>query len=232
MMMLSMSRWFLAVAAVACLLGGSCEGAATENETDSVHVSPKCAAVLLVGAGSIGAVAASALTPIALCSIGIYSTGIAGGSYAASWQSTMPLVAKGSLFAGLQSAAMSGTTLTVTAGAMLGGAVSISYLQDICTRVNEADPDSTEGQIYETSLMLVTKASGAQEKMMAYCESSPTCSAIKASSVQASVATVKAISYVATETVSAFWEGWKRGYEKGKKQEEEAIYDVIEDARK
>lgn len=65
---------------------------------------PKFSVIALV---SVFAAAAFA-TPTALFYAGFGPTGIVKGSIAAGWQSTMPLVAKGSTFAWLQSATMSG----------------------------------------------------------------------------------------------------------------------------
>lgn len=204
-------HWLLLVAA-ACLMLKNCgvvamiddEGAA---ENDSVNVSPKCAAVLLVGAGSFGVIATNAVVPLVLGTLGFGVAGVAGGSVASWWQSTMPLIAKGSLFATLQSIAMGGTTVPVAVGAIMGGAVGTAYLQQLCSYVDETDPNSAEGRLFEMSLALVTKTREGQENMKHFCESSPTCSAVVATSV---------------ETVSALWKSLKHGYNEAKMHYEQA----------
>lgn len=114
-----------------------------DDNEKGVNISRNCATVLLVTAG-VSAGAISVLTPVAACTAGFCQAGVAGGSFAAWWQSTMPLVAKGSLFAKLQALAMSGSGMqgiSVTAGA-LGGTVAAGYVEEFCAMIDEADPDS------------------------------------------------------------------------------------------
>ena len=104
--------------------GGS-RPTADEGKQGAVEISPKCAAVLLSGATVGGAGLAYAVTPAVLAVSGFGPAGVSGGSFAAWWQSTMPLVQGGSLFATLQSAAMGGVgTKAVLAGGALGGTVA------------------------------------------------------------------------------------------------------------
>jgi hypothetical protein len=95
-----------------------------ETFQEEVGISPKCAAVLLAAGTSLGAGLDYTLTPVALCSAGFCSTGITSSSFVASWQSTLPLVAKGSLFAKLQAITMGGNGAKASlSGAAVGGAV-------------------------------------------------------------------------------------------------------------
>ena len=95
-----MSRIGVIAVAVAlcCVAASASEGYSSD---DSVTVSPKCAASLLTSSAAIGGVAAYAFTPTMLCTAGFCHAGVAGGSFASWWQSTMPLVVKGSLFSSL-----------------------------------------------------------------------------------------------------------------------------------
>jgi len=118
-----------------------------ENSLDNVHVSPPCAAVVLVSSGAVGAGVAWALAPIVMGMAGFSAIGPAAGSWAASWQATMPLVAQGSLFAVLQSAAMAGIgTTTIVSAASLGGLAGATLITRICTAVDTVKPGSPEAQ--------------------------------------------------------------------------------------
>lgn len=71
----------------------------------------------LYWAGAVGATVGLAIfvAPAAIGLIGFGSMGVAAGSYAAAWQSTMGgYVAAGSLFSGLQSVGATGAILSST----------------------------------------------------------------------------------------------------------------------
>ncbi len=125
---------------------GVCNGRYTyttqkEEEEDAIHISPKCAAVLVTAGASGGGALAYTLSPAVLCKAGFCSAGVSSSSFASWWQSTMPLVQAGSIFATLQSIAMGGVgTKVVVAGSVLGGNLSMKYLQFLCDYVD--DPDS------------------------------------------------------------------------------------------
>ena len=118
-----MNRFFLFffIAAVCSVCSRSQEEEAKADDT--INVSSKCAAVLLASGTTLGAGVTYALTPAALCTAGFCAPGVAAGSFASWWQSTMPLVVKGSLFAKLQAIAAGGVTGmgSSVAGAAVGG---------------------------------------------------------------------------------------------------------------
>mmetsp|Transcript_4763 Transcript_4763/g.7245 ORF Transcript_4763/g.7245 Transcript_4763/m.7245 type:complete len:222 (-) Transcript_4763:149-814(-) len=142
------------------------------------EMSPKCAAVLLAASTSLGATLSYTLTPMALCSAGFCSTGVAANSFASWWQSTMPLVAKGSLFSALQSIVTGTGTNMVLPGALGGSAVGLKYMFHLCKFVDETDPDSQLGQIFDASLTMVTKAIEKKEVAKEYCDASEICTGV------------------------------------------------------
>ena len=86
----------------------------TEHEyvLNEVEVSPECAVVLVTGGlvfGGLAAAATISLFSVLFEAVGFAAIGVEGGSSVASWQSTFPLVEKGSLFSRLQSISMSKT---------------------------------------------------------------------------------------------------------------------------
>ena len=89
-------------------------------------ISPDAAAFLMTTCGVIGGAIAMPLVTWALAALGFTAVGVAGGSVAATWQSLIGNVIKGSLFAILQSIAMGGTgaAATVTIGGMIGANVT------------------------------------------------------------------------------------------------------------
>ena len=99
------------------------------DNTVEVEIIPETASILMVGGGLLGAAAAYILTSVVLGFMGFSSVGPAANSFASWWQSIMPLVAKGSLFATLQSIAIGGAgSGVITVGATLGGAATAYYL--------------------------------------------------------------------------------------------------------
>ena len=79
----------------------SCLDPAVEDKPSSlsegpqtVKVTTQCAAVLLVGGGVVGAAVAATILPALMYIAGFWSGGVLANSFAASWQSTMPLVAQ------------------------------------------------------------------------------------------------------------------------------------------
>mmetsp|Transcript_61790 Transcript_61790/g.145681 ORF Transcript_61790/g.145681 Transcript_61790/m.145681 type:complete len:306 (+) Transcript_61790:97-1014(+) len=120
------------------------------DATQEVLVSPQCATVVMVTSGVLGAAVAWILTPVVLWMAGFAEIGVAEGSYAAAWQSTMPLVAKRSLFAALQSAAMSGVgATTLFSAAALGGAAGAGLIGAICKGVDNLKPGSPGHQVVQ-----------------------------------------------------------------------------------
>ena len=116
-----------------------------DGHPDAVKVTPQCAAVLLVGGGVVGATVAATVLPALLYILGFSSGGVLGNSFAASWQSTMPLVAQGSLFAALQSAAASGVGSTVMISAAAVGSTSGALLmQQTCSAIDNVPAGSAE----------------------------------------------------------------------------------------
>lgn len=112
-------------------------------ETQVVNVSPACAAALLVGGGIAGVAVASTVLPAILYITGFAQGGVLAGSFAASWQSTMPLMAQGSLFAALQSAAAGvvGSTVVISA-ASVGSTSSVLFLQQACSAIDSVPAGS------------------------------------------------------------------------------------------
>mmetsp|Transcript_26986 Transcript_26986/g.31883 ORF Transcript_26986/g.31883 Transcript_26986/m.31883 type:complete len:264 (+) Transcript_26986:136-927(+) len=160
-------------------IAGICRG--EDLETDDVTVSDKCAAVLLVSGSAIGAGLAYAITPVALCSAGFCPTGVTGSSFAAWWQSTMPLIVKGGFFANLQAVAMAGAGAKITVtGAAVGGKVSATYLRNLCGFVDETDPESKWGLAFGASLTGVTAAIQVKNGVQSQCASSASCTAASA----------------------------------------------------
>mmetsp|Transcript_406 Transcript_406/g.748 ORF Transcript_406/g.748 Transcript_406/m.748 type:complete len:290 (+) Transcript_406:3-872(+) len=114
----------------------------TSSDVDFQKVSADCAALIMTCSGVLGAASANALIALMLRLVGFTVAGVAKGSFAAWWQSTMPLVSAGSVFAKLTSIAMSpagagaaGTTIGGIFG-VGGGAVAAGF-SDVCKRVDE-----------------------------------------------------------------------------------------------
>lgn len=173
--------------------------AEVSNEDEECNISPKCASVILA-TGVLGGVSVAALTPTALCAAGFCPVGVAGNSFASWWQSTMPLVAKGSLFSSLQSIAMSSTaasTSTMGAGAVLGGIVGSTYLNDFCVFVDEVDSNSAMGITFATTHDAVITALQTKQRAIETCASYETCSAMSE--------TVGNVASATATTVSSWW---------------------------
>ena len=114
------------------------------------------------------------------------------------------MVAKGSLFATMQSVAMGGIGASSTvAGVTVGGAVGAAYLRDFCTFVDQTDPESKMGVVFATSARVVTTAIEAKEKVQSRCASSATCTD--------AVETMSAAGTSAVETVSSLWDSFSTG---------------------
>lgn len=150
-----------------------------QQQQQQIEISSKCAAVLVATTTTVGVSAAYLLTPAALCAAGFCPAGIAGGSFASWWQSTMPFVASGSLFAQLQAIAMGGSGIgsIVVASGAVGGMVGATFLQDVCTFVDETDPDSAMGISIGACEMAVNKAIIYKMSMEEKCASSEMCTA-------------------------------------------------------
>jgi len=127
------------------------------------RVSVDCAALILTGTGILGAAASNAIIVLVLRLIGFAAAGVVKGSFAAWWQSTMPLVSAGSIFAKLTSIAMSaggagaaGTTIGGIVG-VSGGAAALTWtpLANICKRVDE---EVAQGSVAGATLQANTKA--------------------------------------------------------------------------
>mmetsp|Transcript_2308 Transcript_2308/g.3246 ORF Transcript_2308/g.3246 Transcript_2308/m.3246 type:complete len:197 (-) Transcript_2308:1543-2133(-) len=130
-----------------------------EHDAEEIQISSECAAVVLVGGSAIGGIAATTLAPSLLGILGFTQAGIMSGSFAAWWQSTMPLIASGTLFATLQSIAMTTTGMgTVVIGSTLGGASSAVHLKNLCQVIDSIDKDSTAGFIISSTMKAVRKS--------------------------------------------------------------------------
>jgi hypothetical protein len=122
------------------------QSVALESAPEVVNVTPSCAAVLLVGGGVAGAAVAATVLPAVMYIAGFSQGGVLAGSFAASWQSTMPFVAQGSLFAALQSAAAGGVGSTVViSAASVGSTSSVLLLQQACSAIDSV-PAGSIGQ--------------------------------------------------------------------------------------
>ena len=122
-----------------------------------------------------GASLAYSIAP-ALCTAGFCQAGVTQSSFAAWWQSTMPLISGGSLFAILQSIAMGGVgTNVVVSGSVLGSTVAMVYVPQLCAYVD--DPDSSMAPVFDANLAAVKNAKLATDKVKNACSSSETCSA-------------------------------------------------------
>ena len=134
----------------------------TDGE-DCVHISPKCAAVLFAGGTVVGGATVAALSALVgpvLALLGFELVGVEAGSFAAWWQSTFPLVEKGSTFSALQSIAMKGVGSRVTAGSIGGAAFAATKIHELCTGVDGIDLESYEGELVSKLLSKVRKAWG------------------------------------------------------------------------
>ena len=134
-----------------------------DNQVDTnvleVTVSPECAAVLIVGAGAGGAAATYTLLGPLLAVLGFTSTGVAGASFASWWQSSMSVISSGSIFATLQSIAMTGAGPSViVVGGTLAAAPTALFVKTVCTRVDSVDPDSMAGNSVALAVAAVRKA--------------------------------------------------------------------------
>lgn len=177
------------------------------NDYVDVEMSSKCAAALVGTGALVGAGAAYALTPAAMCSAGFCSAGIAKGSFAAWWQSTMPLVASGSLFAQLQSLTMASAgmgEITFAAGA-IGGLTGAAYLKDFCIFVNDTDPESGTGKVIAASVAAGRAIVAGKEFIVDQCAASETC--IK--TVEAALKGVESASQFAREKANEAREHWE-----------------------
>lgn len=169
---------FLFILATVCS-SGYCTATTAPTADDDVKVSRKCAAVLLSAATTLGGATAYYAVPAAMCAAGFCPVGVASSSIASWWQSTMPLISQGSLFAALQSAAMAGAGAhTIISGAVVGGAAGASYLQAICEYVDKTDEESTQGKAFEVTHSVVTTAIEAKNAAQQQCSESETCTAV------------------------------------------------------
>jgi len=137
----------------------------TRNDTKdtNVLVSKECAAVLLVSGTGLGGGLAYALSGPLLAYLGFTSIGVASGSLASWWQSTIPLLSSGSLFAALQSIAMGGAGAgIVTIGSALGGSAAANHLEEICAIVDDVEPNSTAEKTIAFMIALVQNTDDAK----------------------------------------------------------------------
>jgi len=113
--------------------------------------------VLLIGGGAAGATVAAAFVPTVLALFGFSGMGVTGGSYAASWQSSMGAagIGAGTLFASLQSIAMGGVgTSGIIGGVTVGGVMGLTFVHDICKQVDDLGP---QNWVVSSSLALIDK---------------------------------------------------------------------------
>lgn len=153
--------------------------AADEEEPSAanLNISPECAAALITTGGALGAAAGAALTaslPMISCATsGFCAAGVAKGSWAATWQSSLAggAVTKGSLFAALQSLAMGGTITSsgAVAGGLMGSVLGASATRDLCVAVDEAvaDADSVAADLLSGNLKAVQFSIQAKDLIVA-----------------------------------------------------------------
>ena len=116
--------------------------------------------MLLIGGGAAGATVAAAFVPTVLALFGFSGVGVTGGSYAASWQSSMGAagIGAGTLFASLQSIAMGGVgTSGIIGGVTVGGVMGLTFVHDICKQVDNL---GTENWVVSSSLALIDMSCG------------------------------------------------------------------------
>ena len=138
----------------------SVDGSKSVDDKVEDNTSTKHIAIMTLIGGTIAA-ATFAMTPAALCIVGFGPEGVVAGSVAASWQSTMPLVAKGSLFSYLQSVttASSGSmTALQSITGFVSGSAGVSYLKNFFVDTEEMNSDSTEVNANETINDVATSA--------------------------------------------------------------------------
>lgn len=142
------------------------EGSDNDNKEDDCfycHVSPECAAVLAATGGGAGAGMTCVVGPM-LRLLGFTATGVAGGSFAAYWQSMLPLIKAGSLFATLQSIAMSGVGAKVAIVSTIAGAYTLSKnINLVCEKVDAVEKDSYPGQLIQALLKMFRQGAQAAD---------------------------------------------------------------------
>jgi hypothetical protein len=108
--------------------------------------------LLLIG-GTTGTTLSALIFPILLNAVGFTTLGIASGSFASWIQSTLGDLVKGSLFATLQSIAMSGVSANIIFSASALGATTASmsakYLKFICEFIDGVKSDTPQGIIID-----------------------------------------------------------------------------------
>lgn len=130
------------------ILCGVCMG--TEEQQQTIEISPKCAAVLVTAGATGGGAIAVALCQVGFC-LPIYL------AFVSWWQNTMSLVQSESLvytcdkiycvtrvsiFGTLKSIAMGGVSAKmIVTGSVLGGQLSMTYLQQLCGYVDNPDSE-------------------------------------------------------------------------------------------
>jgi hypothetical protein len=199
-MMPSMPHAALLLLVLLTAWSGACLATTTAKEIakqeDQVKISRECAAVLVLSVPTVGLAAGAGMSYLAttsLCALGFCSTGVAGGSAAAWWQSLMVNgVTAGSTFAKLQSFAMttSGGRNMYLAASILGGATGAAFVQDFCAWVDEAEPDSPRAKVVEVSLEAIAKGKQIKDR----CDSSESCSAVASTIVQGAEAAADLVS--------------------------------------
>jgi Interferon-induced 6-16 family len=153
-MRVSFTTLFLLASLLAILSGIR----ANEQKEDEVEVSRECAGVLLVGGSLAGGGTAFLATGSLLALLGFTSTGVAGGSFAAWWQSSMPMISSGSVFATLQSIAMAGAgSGTVALGGMAGALPAAKFMKQVCAKVDTVEPDSAAAAAVALAVATVEK---------------------------------------------------------------------------
>ena len=126
-----------------------------DERSTEVEVSPECALVLTLAGGGVGGALVWMVAGPFLSLVGFTATGVAQGSFAAWWQSTMPLISAGGLFASLQSIAMGGVATSVTIASSLGGAATAFRLRDVCDKIDGLSSESVEMKAIIESLSII-----------------------------------------------------------------------------
>ena len=98
-----------------------------------------------IAGGIVGGAALIAAPYVVLPALGFGAKGVAAGTAAAAWQSTIGNVAAGSLFAGLQSAGAAGVAGTTTVGLAAAGATGGATVGAVGASVAARGGGNSEG---------------------------------------------------------------------------------------
>jgi len=123
-----------------------------------VHVSPECAAVLVAAGSAAGSVTSWAFAGPLLSSLG-------EGSFAAWWESALPIVSTDALFAKLQSIAMARVGSDIPMSSFIGDAATALRVVAFCSRIDSIEPESHEAKIISSLLLVQGKVGTAWDTL-------------------------------------------------------------------